>query len=83
MNNTPHKRRCCRRCGDEVDVFCSEDNGLWISLETQPLPITTDLNDHRYELYELGPTGWSCKFTPAGRNWREIRKVHKCRKREP
>lgn len=80
VNLTPHKRRSCRRCGEPVDVFCDEGTGLWRELEITQLPITADLMDPeiRYEIFELGPTGWHSKFCPAGRNWRELRKVHTC-----
>ncbi|WP_157405235.1 hypothetical protein [Actinopolyspora halophila] len=80
MTQPFHRRRNCPKCGHEVDEFVHEPTGLKHRLETHPLPIDIDITQPqwRYRLWELLPVGWSLKFTPAGRSWRELRAEHQC-----
>lgn len=81
MKAQPGTDTPCQWCGEPVLRFCEEQSGLWILLESTPLPITSDLMDPclRNRVYQLSESvGWHRKFAPAGRNWRELRKVHEC-----
>lgn len=75
-------RKECRWCGAKVDEFFDEETGLRRHLEPDPLPITVDITapEWRHRIWQdMGERlGWAPKFTPAGRNWRELRAEHSC-----
>jgi hypothetical protein len=71
------KRTRCR-CGTEVDTFTGW-HGLKVQIDTEPVPITADLQAIRHLLWEdRGPrVGWCKPFVPQ-RTWRELRTEHRC-----
>lgn len=81
MKAQPGTQLPCPWCGEPVLRFCDEETGLWIFLESTPLPINQDLMHPclRHRVFELSESvGWHRKANYTPRTWREVRRYHEC-----